>query len=289
MSGRLDWEREGRAWPNREASRFLQAGGVRWHVQVMGSGPVMLLIHGTGASTHSWRDCAPLLAKDYTVVVPDLPGHGFSIATKQSQLSLPGMARGLAELIKALELPPVFVAGHSAGAAVGLRMILDGQIAPKVMISVNGAIMPFTGLPAVVFPPLAKLLFMNPMASWVATRIAAGPDAVDRTLQGTGSRLDARGLGLYTTLFRNRRHVEATLGMMARWNLAPFAHDLPKLKVPLVLIVAGNDLAVPPSRAMAVTKYIPQAKIMTVPGLGHLAHEEDPAQFARLISSVAKA
>jgi len=49
MSNHLSWERDGRDWPNRAFSRFIEAGGLRWHVQVMGQGPVALLLHGTGA------------------------------------------------------------------------------------------------------------------------------------------------------------------------------------------------------------------------------------------------
>ena len=72
------WEREGRDWPNRTYSRFVQAARLRWHVQLMGDGPALLLLHGTGAATHSWRALAPLLAERFTVVAPDLPGHGFT-------------------------------------------------------------------------------------------------------------------------------------------------------------------------------------------------------------------
>ena len=56
------WDVEGRCWPRREWSRFARAGGLEWHVQSGGSGPVCLLLHGTGAATHSWRRLAPLLA-----------------------------------------------------------------------------------------------------------------------------------------------------------------------------------------------------------------------------------
>jgi len=62
MMVKPDWDREGRDWPNRAASRFVQASGLRWHVQVMGEGPTVLMLHGSGAATHSWRDLAPLLA-----------------------------------------------------------------------------------------------------------------------------------------------------------------------------------------------------------------------------------
>ena len=49
VTDRLKWERDGTDWPNRAYSRFVNAGGLYWHVQVMGDGPVLLLIHGTGA------------------------------------------------------------------------------------------------------------------------------------------------------------------------------------------------------------------------------------------------
>ncbi len=89
------WEVEGRAWPNREASSFVQAAGLRWHVQRMGQGPELLLIHGTGAATHSWRGLAPLLARHFTILAPDLPGHGFTDPLPGHRLSLPGMAQAL--------------------------------------------------------------------------------------------------------------------------------------------------------------------------------------------------
>ena len=67
MGDALDWNRDGAAWPNHAVSRLVDAGGVRWHVQRMGRGPVLLLVHGTGASTHSWRALMPLLATRFDV------------------------------------------------------------------------------------------------------------------------------------------------------------------------------------------------------------------------------
>jgi magnesium chelatase accessory protein len=102
VTDRPVWERDGRDWPNREASRFVRAAGLRWHVQVMGQGPALLLAHGTAATTHSWRALAPLLATRFTVVAPDLPGHGFTEAPPAVSLTVPGMACALAELLDTL-------------------------------------------------------------------------------------------------------------------------------------------------------------------------------------------
>ncbi|MEM7397688.1 MAG: alpha/beta fold hydrolase, partial [Pseudomonadota bacterium] len=118
MQQKLDFTRDGRNWPNREASRFVDAAGIKWHVQVMGNGPVVLLVHGTAASSHSFGDLAKLLYNGFTVVVPDLPGHGFTNLPPASRLSLPSMAADLSALMLALELSPSLVVGHSAGAAI---------------------------------------------------------------------------------------------------------------------------------------------------------------------------
>jgi len=56
-----DWAREAATWPNSRHSRFLRVGNVGWHIQEMGTGPDLLLLHGAGATTHSWRDQMPAL------------------------------------------------------------------------------------------------------------------------------------------------------------------------------------------------------------------------------------
>jgi magnesium chelatase accessory protein len=71
-------ELEEAAWPNHHLSRYVRAAGLRWHVQVAGDGPDMLLVHGTAASTHSWRDLMPIFSQRHRVLAVDLPGHGFT-------------------------------------------------------------------------------------------------------------------------------------------------------------------------------------------------------------------
>ncbi|MDZ4273486.1 MAG: alpha/beta hydrolase, partial [Erythrobacter sp.] len=74
----LDWNRQGLIWPHRDASTFIESGGARWHVQRMGTGTPLLLLHGTGASVHSWRDLMPILAQSHEVIAIDLPRHAFT-------------------------------------------------------------------------------------------------------------------------------------------------------------------------------------------------------------------
>src|SRR5947208_16415765 len=101
------WETLRDCWPNAGASSFVNAGGLRWHVQRMGSGPVVLLLHGSGAASHSWGDVAPILAEHFTVIVPDLPGHGFTERLPDDRLSITGIADALGALLEALDARPV--------------------------------------------------------------------------------------------------------------------------------------------------------------------------------------
>jgi magnesium chelatase accessory protein len=282
-SGTLSWDRDGADWPNRQASRFVEAPGLRWHVQQMGSGPVLLLLHGTGASTHSWRSLVPLLARQFTIVAPDLPGHGFTERPRPDGLSLFGMAREIGELLRTLALQPAFVVGHSAGAAIMIRMTLDGIIAPRGLVSLNGALMPFRGLATQFFSPLAKLLALNPLLPRLFAWHASDLPAVERLIRNTGSVIDDAGIELYSRLVSNPGHVGAALTMMANWNLDPLLGDLPKLKTPLLLVACGDDRAIPADQAFRVRERLPTAEIEYVRRLGHLAHEERPNEIARLI------
>ncbi len=288
MTGRLDFERDGADWPNRGASRFIQVNGLRMHVQVAGEGPVLLLLHGTGASTHSWRGLLPLLAERFQVVAPDLPGHGFSGDPGQAGLSITGMARAIRGLLNELKLEPRFAVGHSAGAALLIRMALDRQIAPDAIVSLNGALQPFGGFAGQFFAPIARLFATLPIMTTMFAWRAKDPRVIDDILKQTGSKLDAEGIALYRMLAGNGEHISAALGMMANWDLHSLERDLAGLKTPLFLVTGLKDEMVRPSVSREVSERLPSAKLLPLPGLGHLAHEEDPARFADLIGTIAQ-
>jgi magnesium chelatase accessory protein len=286
MYRKPNWLREGLDWPLREASQFVVAGGIKWHVQIIGQGPVLLLVHGTGAATHSWAKLIPLLSAHYTIVAPDLPGHGFTqTPSSGSGLSLSGMSSLLGALMKQLALEPFAIIGHSAGGAIGAEMILAGQTKPDHLITLNGAFKPFDGLAAHIFPVVAKALVLNPLT--ILALAANGGDIarVKKLMDGTGSKLDTRSLELYARLFGTSGHVAGVMGMMARWELGKLVPRLSQLTVPTTLIVGSHDLTIPPSVSCEVAKIIPNANLVTLAGLGHLAHEEDPSAIAQAIET----
>jgi magnesium chelatase accessory protein len=290
----LDWERDGADWPLRPYSRFVDTPRLRWHVQYAphadAFAPTVLLLHGTGASTHSWRDVFPLLGERYSVLALDFPGHAFSAMPTPvdvaSLFSLPGMAAGVAQLLGQMGVVPHTIVGHSAGAAVACMLSLDGHLQPQRIVSLNGALLPLDGLAGQLFSPMAKLLAKAPFVPELFSWQAAQPAVLQRLLDGTGSRLDAQGRALYQKLIAQPAHGAGALAMMAHWDLHTFCMRLPALKTPLTLIAGEQDLIVPPSvseRAAASLKRQPQPHVRRLPGLGHLAHEERPDLLAQCI------
>ncbi len=284
MTG-LDWERDGRDWPHREHSRFVQSGvtGIRWHVQVMGSGPVLLLVHGTGASAHSFRDLLPVLAGRFTVVAPDLPGHGFSGMPARFEPTLPAVAAALAELLALLEHSPALAIGHSAGAALLVQMALRGTLPVQLLVALAGALVPFRGLTTALFGPAARLLARSALAPRVLAYRARDRRNIVRVVEGTGSRLDARGVELYRRLAASPGHVAAVLRMLAAWDLEPLFAALPGLDRRLLLVAGDRDRAVPLAQAHALAARVRGASVKVVRGAGHLVHEEQPETVARLV------
>ncbi|WP_341904983.1 alpha/beta fold hydrolase BchO [Polaromonas sp. YR568] len=297
MHERLDWNRDGHDWPHREASQFIEAAQLRWHVQrwardvdAHGPAPLILLLHGTGSSTHSWRGLAPLLTRHADVLSLDLPGHGFTgmpaDGAASPQLSLPGMAQAVSTLLGALQVSPTLVIGHSAGAAVAVRMALDGLIAPRGIVGLNAALLPLSGLAGQLFSPVAKLMAGTSFVPRYFASRATQPSVVKRLIDSTGSTLDAEGMALYGRLVASPGHAAGALGMMANWDLDTLAERLPRLQTPLDLVVGTNDRTVPPSQADRVLARLPsglRSSLTMLPGLGHLAHEEQPQQVAELV------
>lgn len=282
------WDVDGRDWPNREASRFVRAGLLDWHVQVAGpdrrDAPVLLLIHGTGAATHSWRDVLPLLAQHYTVIAPDMPGHGFTRGRISGGLSLPGMAKALGELLDKLGLGhPSVIVGHSAGAAIGIRLLLDREMDARV-IGLNPALLPFPGLAARLFPAMARALFVNPFTAMIFAQIASSEGEVARFLKkSTGSRIDERGVALYHRLFRTSDHCAGAIGMMANWDLESLAKALPAVAARSLLVHGARDSAIPLDSIERAARLMPHATVQNLPDLGHLAHEEAPQAVSQII------
>lgn len=270
-------------WPFKACSSLIPAGRKRFWVADTGpkDAPALLLLHGTGASGHSFRRTAPGLAQHYRTVIPDLPGHGCSATGFRGRLGLDAMAEDLWTLCDTLSIKPQAIIGHSAGAAIGLRMA-ELRPVPQV-IGLNAALGEFDGPAAFLFPVLARGLATLPFAASAITAVFGRPGTVDRILAGTGSPLDPEGRAQYLRLVRDPDHVTGALGMMADWRLQPLLNRLPQTATKVTLIANEGDRAVPAQVSIDAARRIPGAKLHLLPTLGHLAHEEAEDGLSGLI------
>lgn len=282
----MKWPADAATWPHHEASRFVESRPHGWHVQEMGDGPLILLIHGAGGATQSWRGVMPELARTHRVVAVDLPGQGFTRMGTRSRSGLDPLAEDLARLAEAEGWEPAAIVGHSAGAAIALRLWQAGLSPRGRVIGINPALAHFEGVAGWLFPAMAKTIALNPFAPGViaATSTRAG---IGRLLAATGSDLDDEGRALYYRLGSDPAHVDGTITMMSQWNLARLIDDLPRIEAPTTFLVGDRDVAVPPRVAHEAAERLPNAEVVSLGPLGHLAHEEDPGRVAGIIRDLA--
>jgi magnesium chelatase accessory protein len=260
----------------------VQAGGLDWNVVEAGQGPTIVLIHGTAASVHSWRDVIPVLAKTHHVIAMDLPGHGGTSQRTTQDLSLTGMGQGLVALMTAMNITAETVVGHSAGAAILAWALAHQRMAAQRYISFNGAFYPFAGLAGSLFSPLAKLIAINPFVPALASRMATLA-TVERLLKDTGSTLTPEGIALYYDLYKQPSHVKAALGMMAAWDLSGMDANFARIKTESIFVAAQNDKTVAPETAEKAAARCHNAKVLHIANYGHLLHEENPQLAADII------
>ena len=308
-------------WPYRGQSHFISVGRLSWHVQVhdaklgkssansgacVGSAacaPTLILLHGTGASTHSWADLIEPLTEFACVINVDLPGHGFTRGASTSMLTLPAMARALNDLLKAMNVSgDVVFVGHSAGAPLAIEWVLNhGQASGTVPDTLTGKSRSIRathiiGLnPSLVPPPPIYTTLLGPMVAPIATSspmtgmlayIAANTGMVDQLLDSTGSKIPAAHRERYKFLFSQNSHVQGAMGFMAGADLPSILERGKQLTVPLSFLVGKQDSWVKEAPLMDVIRAsFPKAKVMAWEG-GHLIHEERPKEVAKLIHDI---
>lgn len=261
---------------------FVHAGRTKWHVQKRGSGPQMLLLHGSGASTHSFAGLMDALEEQFALIAIDLPGHGFSGDLGGASPTLGNVANAIAQLVEKLGLKPEYVIGHSAGAAIAVELAYRRLIEPKALFALNGAFYPFPGFAGQLFPAMAKLLFLNPFVPGIFAATASR-EKVERLLKSTGSTLTPGQIEPYGRLFASSAHVRGTLAMMANWDLSTMAGKLEKLECPVHLMIGSEDGTIDPDASIETLSQLKHGDREVFEGLGHLMHEEAPEQVSAAI------
>jgi magnesium chelatase accessory protein len=165
-------------------------------------------------------------------------------------------------------------------------MALDERARPRAIVGLSAALMSFSW-------PRRDPCFRRsrgccssiPFAPHAFARLARTPGETARFLvRSTGSRIDAQGIACYERLFATPGHCSGAITMMADWDLPALGRDLPRLAIPLLLIHGEADAAIALASARTAAATVANGRLVPLPGLGHLAHEEQPQTVATLIT-----
>jgi pimeloyl-ACP methyl ester carboxylesterase len=269
--------------------RYRTVHGYRRAYRMAGSGPALLLLHGIGDSSVSWLPLIDALARDHTVIAPDLLGHGASDKPR-ADYAVAAYANGMRDLLDVLGIERATIVGHSLGGGVAAQMSYQfpERCERLVLVASGGAGRDVTPLLRLASAPLAEV-FLVPLR-WPAARPAV------RAALGLLGRVG-------NDLARDREHVHRivaglpdgdaqvaftrTLRSVVDWRgqvVTMLDRCYLNASVPTLLVWGDRDGVIPLSHAHRAHEAMPGSRLEVFAGAGHFPHHADPGRFVRLLA-----
>jgi pimeloyl-ACP methyl ester carboxylesterase len=269
-------------------ARALDLHGHRVIYRVAGTGPPVVLIHGMVNSSRHWKGVAEVLAEDYTVIAPDLLGHGDS-AKPEGDYSLGAHAAGIRDLLAALGVDRASVVGHSLGGGVAMqffyqfperceRLILvsSGGLGREVSLPIRLAAVPGAGA--------VLALAANP---GIVGAIDVAAFAVGNLSQGASAllRAIARALRSLEEPGARRAFLQTLRSVIGISGQRVSARDRLYLAAALPTLIAWgqHDRTIPLEHGRAAHGAIAGSRFETIPGAAHFPNLETPEALARIL------
>ena len=269
------------------ADRLINAGGIKtYYVQRGRSGPEVLLLHGFGSSTFTWRKNLDSLGRFARVTAIDIKGFGLTDKPRDGQYHEAEYARHVLAAMDALGIKKPVIVGNSMGGAVAARVALDHPDRCAGLILVDAA-RPFTRLdfeasgvdttrlsarPSVLATALVRTMIRRERIKTMLESVYEGHEPV------TDAMIDA-----YYVPTTIEGAPEALLSMMNPPAEKVKAIPLKNLKMPVTILWGRDDNVIPLRAGEALARDIPGAEFIVWAGAGHLPHEDKPAEFESLV------
>ena len=244
---------------------FVQDSGPR-------EAPAILLLHGFGASLQAWDDWAPALEKNLRVLRIDIPGFGLSgPAVNQDYSDAADVARVIA-VMDQLGVQQVIVAGHSMGGRIAWNLAAahPERVSKLVLLSPDGFPDPNAKSDKTYEVPALLGLLPYSLPKWALRMGGVAPAFAD------GSQLTPQMMQRYHDMMLAPGVRTALLDRMRQTRNSDPVVRLQSIKAPTLLLWGEKDAFIPVSNAQDYLKAMPQATLVTLPGVGHVLHEEAP-------------
>lgn len=270
-------------------SQFIEVKGLCVHVKIAGaSEPVLVLLHGFGASVFSWREVMAPLAKWSTVIAFDRPGFGLTARPMpgewagESPYSPEYQADLTIGVLDALGVERAVLVGHSAGGTVATLTALRHPERVQALILVDAAIYVGDGIPAWLRPLLhtPQARHLGPL---LVRSIATRGEAAIRLAWYDQAKVSPDILAGY------KKPLQADNWDRALWEVILASHPLHlperlgELTIPALVITGDQDRIVPTEQSIRLAKELPNARLAVIPDCGHLPQEECPEKLLQAI------
>lgn len=273
----------------------LPVSGINLHLYDTGGDlktPVILL-HGLGDEADTWRHVLPFIHTSYRAIAPDLPGFGRSEKLKR-KYTIPFFVDTVIELLDALSISRVVLAGHSTGAIIAQAVAMKQPERVEKLILISGSLVSKENR----FNP-GLLFFLAPgLGEWLYKSLRKNPEAAYRTLEPYYNRLEDLPQVDREFLYQRvnervwsdgqRRGFLSTLRSLAFW-ISSQQKDLParlsRSKIPTTVIWGENDQINPVANAHALVEMLPSARLVIVDGGGHNIQQERAGVVVEEINS----
>jgi pimeloyl-ACP methyl ester carboxylesterase len=265
-------------------SQFVKVAGVRLHIRDTGprAAPALILLHGFGMSLHTWEGWAKALESDVRVVRLDLPGFGLTGVDPTGDYTDNRMLTVIAALMDNLGVARASIAGNSMGGRFAWQFKYPARVDKLILISPDG--FKSMGLEygkASSVPSMVKLMkYALPKSMLKGSLTPAYADQ---------SRLSADVVTRYHDLMLVPGVRGAIIARMEQLVLEDPVPLLKSIKAPTLLIWGAKDAMIPLSNAADYQKALPVSRLVTFPNLGHVPHEEDPAQSVAPVAAFLRA
>ncbi len=265
--------------------------GKRLTYRRAGSGPVLLLVHGITNSSASWTPVMrPLADAGFTVLAPDLPGHGGS-ERHRGDHSLGAHASILRDLLQVLDLPRVTVVGHSLGG--GVAMVFSYQFPERVerlaLIDSGGLGREVSLMIRAATLPGAEHVIRAAITPWAVRVVGAAGGLLGRVGVKPGADLEeiAGGVASLGDAERRAAFVRTARSIASPGGQRVSAADRLYLaaEVPVLLVWGSEDPVIPLAHGVAAHAALPSSRLEVFDGAGHFPMLDDPARFVEVVSS----
>jgi pimeloyl-ACP methyl ester carboxylesterase len=268
--------------------QYLTIHGHRRAFVKVGQGPVVLLLHGLGCDHTTWEPVIDSLARRYTVIAPDLLGHGLS-AKPRADYSVGGYANGMRDLLTLLGIDSATVVGHSFGGGVAMQFAYQYPERTERLVLVGSG-----GLGPDVTPAIRAITtpgFHHVMGVLSAPGLRHVTTATMRLLARTGV-TQLRDLDEVADIYDSFKdpHTRAAIRHVVRavvdWKgqivtMADRAYLTEAM--PMCVVWGADDLVIPVSHASNASALAPTARIEIVPNAGHFPHRDHPERFVKIV------